>query len=88
MAGGHHRDSLTQGANGPPTGTWRAGRRDRTRPVLLSGHPGWKSAQGAASTPSLCLCLRGRPASRRSNTGLGSRRSNLATTPICQGMTR
>ena len=35
-----------------------------------------------------CRCLRGRPCSRRSNQGLGSRRSSLAATPICQGMTR
>ena len=32
--------------------------------------------------------LRGRPASTRSSKGLGSSRISLATTPICQGMTR
>jgi len=32
--------------------------------------------------------LRGRPASNLSNSQLGSSRSNLATTPICQGITR
>jgi hypothetical protein len=32
--------------------------------------------------------LRGRPANRRSNRALGSKRSNLATTPICHGITR
>ena len=32
--------------------------------------------------------LRGRPASSLSNTALGSMRNSLATTPICQGMTR
>lgn len=32
--------------------------------------------------------LRGRPAKALSNRALGSRRSTLATTPICQGITR
>jgi hypothetical protein len=32
--------------------------------------------------------LRGRPDSAMSYSQLGSRRSSLATTPICQGMTR
>ena len=35
-----------------------------------------------------CRCLRGRPTSRRSNNASGSKRNTLATTPICQGMTR
>jgi len=40
------------------------------------------------ATQSLLRGLRGRPAKALSNRALGSRRSNLATTPICHGITR
>ena len=53
--------------------------------------PFLKSSFGSFSRfqpPSAWRCLRGRPASNRSNKGLGNSRSTLATTPICQGMTR
>ena len=36
----------------------------------------------------VCRGLRARPASALSNSAFGSRRSSLATTPICQGITR
>ena len=37
---------------------------------------------------SAARCFLGRPASSRSNNPFGSSRNTLATTPICQGITR
>ena len=45
-----------------------------------------RAAWGPSHSPA--RRLRGRPASTRSKTASGSARSSLATTPICQGMTR
>lgn len=46
------------------------------------------SDQGEAGGLVDCRGLRARPTSSRSNQTLGSKRSSLAATPICHGMTR